>query len=185
MKVTSIEPTPNPNALKFLVDSNLSTSGVQQFDNSEAGESSPLAKVLFAVDGVETVFYASQFVTVRKKENVTWNGLQKIVVQTIESFDPKQLKTAKNSSSAPAIHGSPPNKSELLEKINQVIDNNVRPPLEGDGGGIEVISLDGFVLSIHYQGACGGCPSSSQGTMTAIENLLRAMVDPRIQVVSS
>jgi Fe-S cluster biogenesis protein NfuA len=47
-----------------------------------------------------------------------------------------------------------------------------------------VIELKDFVLTIHYQGACGSCPSSTAGTMMAVQNLLQRMVDRRLRVVS-
>ena len=73
----------------------------------------------------------------------------------------------------------------LLEKINAVLDEKVRPALAGDGGGLNIIGLDGLTLKIHYQGACGSCPSSTTGTMMAIQNMLKKEVDPGIQVVSA
>jgi Fe-S cluster biogenesis protein NfuA len=76
------------------------------------------------------------------------------------------------------------NSGELMDRINAVIDENVRPALAGDGGGLEVISLEGYTLTIHYQGACGSCPSATAGTMGAVQNLLQRLVDPRIKVVS-
>ncbi|HIO70018.1 MAG TPA: NifU family protein, partial [Nitrospirales bacterium] len=71
----------------------------------------------------------------------------------------------------------------LLEKINAVLDEKVRPALAGDGGGLNILGLDGLTLKIHYQGACGSCPSSTAGTMMAIQNVLKKEVDEGIQVV--
>ena len=76
-----------------------------------------------------------------------------------------------------------PRDDELLKKINKVLEDTIVPALAGDGGGLEVLGLDNYVLTIHYQGACGGCPSAVSGTMMAVQNLLQKMVDPRIQVV--
>ena len=69
-------------------------------------------------------------------------------------------------------------------KIEEIIDENVRPALAGDGGGLEVLAYQDGVLTVHYQGACGSCPSASAGTLYAIQNLLQRMLDPKIQVVS-
>ena len=73
----------------------------------------------------------------------------------------------------------------LLKKINEILDTRVRPALAGDGGGLEVMGLDGHTLKIRYQGACGSCPSSIRGTLVAIENLLRREVNSTIEVVSA
>jgi len=72
----------------------------------------------------------------------------------------------------------------LLDRINQVLDEKVRPGLAGDGGGLEIIGLNDKKLLIRYQGACGSCPSSIGGTMMAIEYMLKEDVDPEIEVIS-
>jgi Fe-S cluster biogenesis protein NfuA len=74
---------------------------------------------------------------------------------------------------------------ELLDRINAILDDRVRPALAGDGGGLEVIGLDGKTLLIRYQGACGSCPSSVAGTLMAIQNLLQTEVDETLAVVSA
>ena len=56
------------------------------------------------------------------------------------------------------------------------------PALAADGGGLEVVGYQDHVLSVRYQGACGGCPSSTGGTLFAIQNLLQRLVDEKIKV---
>jgi Fe-S cluster biogenesis protein NfuA len=70
----------------------------------------------------------------------------------------------------------------LLQQINALLDDRVRPALAGDGGGLQVLGLEGKTLFIRYQGACGSCPSSSAGTLMAIQNLLQAEVDEALVV---
>jgi Fe-S cluster biogenesis protein NfuA len=59
----------------------------------------------------------------------------------------------------------------------------VRPYLQGDGGDLYVLGLEGNTLQVHYQGACGSCPSSLSGTLAGIENLVRS-IEPDIQVIA-
>jgi Fe-S cluster biogenesis protein NfuA len=66
-----------------------------------------------------------------------------------------------------------------------VLDTQIRPALASDGGGLEVVALEGKKLTIRYQGACGSCPSSISGTLMAIENLLQAEVDGNLTVVAA
>ena len=70
-----------------------------------------------------------------------------------------------------------------LEKINVLLDEEVRPYLQNDGGDLHVLALEGNILRIHYQGACGTCPSSISGTLRGIENMLRTL-EPDIQVIA-
>ena len=70
-----------------------------------------------------------------------------------------------------------------LDKINEILDEQVRPYLQGDGGDLYVLGLEGNQLTVHYQGACGSCPSSISGTLAGIESLVR-QIEPEIEVVS-
>ena len=72
----------------------------------------------------------------------------------------------------------------MLKQINELLDDRVRPALAGDGGGMEILSLENKALTIRYQGACGSCPSAIAGTLKAIENLLQMEVDEEIAVLS-
>lgn len=73
---------------------------------------------------------------------------------------------------------------DRLDEINLLLDQQIRPYLQGDGGDLHVLSLDGNRLVVHYQGACGTCPSSISGTLRGIENLLRT-IEPDIEVVAA
>ena len=71
-----------------------------------------------------------------------------------------------------------------LLKINDILDEKVRPALMGDGGYLEVLGLKDHTLSIRYQGACGSCPSSLTGTLMAIEGMLKQEIDPELEVIA-
>jgi len=71
-----------------------------------------------------------------------------------------------------------------LLRINEILDEKVRPALMGDGGYLEIMGLADHTLSIRYQGACGSCPSSLTGTLMAIESMLKQEVDPELEVVA-
>ncbi|HYY58053.1 MAG TPA: NifU family protein, partial [Pyrinomonadaceae bacterium] len=71
-----------------------------------------------------------------------------------------------------------------LMRINEILDDKVRPALAGDGGWLEVLGLKEHTLTIKYQGACGSCPSSLSGTLMAIEGMLRQEIDPELEVVA-
>jgi Fe-S cluster biogenesis protein NfuA len=60
----------------------------------------------------------------------------------------------------------------------------VRPGLQADGGDLEILELDGNILTIRYEGACGGCPSAMMGTLQAIEGILRTEFNPYLEVVA-
>lgn len=189
MKVQSIQPTPNPNAFKFLVDQPLAKSGqTVAYAKPEQARTDVLAQGMFAIPGVETLFFCENFVTVSMTAKADWRAVAEQVTRLLES----------HIVDAPAAHGVAPDAAvdplatlpkggdpEILAKINTLLDDRVRPALAGDGGGLQVMGLEGKTLFIRYQGACGSCPSSTSGTLMAIQNLLQAEIDEELVVTMS
>ena len=179
-KIADIEYTPNPNAVKFILKEPVTTGASRSFQSAEAAQGDALARSLFEVGDVTSVFYMDRFITINKEEAVEWESLLKRLAEPIRSA-PSVKDAPLPSSVAPAyVPGADP----VLDRINQVLDERVRPGLAGDGGGLEIVGYHDHRLMIHYQGACGSCPSSISGTLYAIENMLREEVDPEIEVIS-
>lgn len=174
--VVETQATPNPDSLKFITDATLVARGALSFENAEKARGHALAEALFAAGPVASVFVMDRFVTVTKFPDAEWPAIEPKIAAAIAA-------AARPAADAPAP-GAAPTADETLARINAVIDENVRPALAGDGGGLEVLDYADHVLTVHYQGACGSCPSATQGTLYAIQNLLQKMVDPKIQVVS-
>ncbi len=178
-KVINIEPTPNPDALKFVVKDPLLKRGVRSFRDFGSAVGDPLGSAIFALGHVTSVFYMDRFVTVNKDPDAQWGDLIDPVCEAIEDspdLDDAEGLAPKNLSNASF--------DEKLERINELLDTRVRPGLAGDGGGLEVMDFDGTTLEISYHGACGSCPSAMGGTLHYIESLLQDEVDPDIRVVS-
>jgi Fe-S cluster biogenesis protein NfuA len=74
--------------------------------------------------------------------------------------------------------------SPELAAIEEILDRTIRPGLQADGGDVEVLNLEGNILTIKYEGACGTCPSSMAGTLQAITSFIRDEFDPEIEVVA-
>ncbi|MDE3245049.1 MAG: NifU family protein [Acidobacteriota bacterium] len=178
-KVINIEPTPNPDALKFIVQPALLRSGTRSFKDFASAVGDPLASGIFALGKVTSVFYMDRFVTVNKESGSEWTDLIDPVCEVIED-----LKLEEPSVGGHIAAGPDAGDDEKLRKINELLDNRIRPGLAGDGGGLEVISFDGATLEISYHGACGACPSSTSGTLRYIEGMLQDEVDPNIRVIS-
>ena len=183
-KIADIEPTPNPNAMKFILREPLTIGGSRSFDRPSDAEGDALAKALFEIDNVASVFYMDRFLTITKDPFGNWDEMLPQVAGPIRS-----APAATEPMAAPAGAGAEAaapyvDDEDLLERINAVLDDRIRPGLAGDGGGLEVISLHDRTLTIRYQGACGSCPSSIAGTLMAIEQFLKQDVDPDIEVVS-
>tara|TARA_Y100000588_G_scaffold194674_1_gene208784 strand:- start:883 stop:1242 length:360 start_codon:yes stop_codon:yes gene_type:complete len=68
------------------------------------------------------------------------------------------------------------------EVVNALLDIAIRPALANDGGGINILSIEGKQIKINYQGACGSCPSSTTGTLQYIEQFLKEAISPDLEV---
>ncbi|MBK8726171.1 MAG: NifU family protein [Holophagaceae bacterium] len=178
-KVINIEPTPNPDALKFICQPALLRGGTRSFKDFASAVGDPLASAIFALGKVTSVFYMDRFVTVNKETACEWSDLIDPICEAIEDVKLEVEATGGNMAAGPDASAD-----EKLRKINELLDHRIRPGLAGDGGGLEVISFDGDTLQISYHGACGACPSSTSGTLRYIEGMLQEEVDPNLRVIS-
>lgn len=184
-KISDIEETPNPNAVKFILREPVSNGVARQYGSSELAQSDPLAKSLFDVGHVVSVFYMDNMITVEKDEESDWDDLLPTLAVPIRAADAVSGGAA---AAAAAAVGGPiaalTSDDPRLLQINEILDEKVRPALMGDGGYLEILGLKENTLSIRYQGACGSCPSSLTGTLMAIESMLKQEVDPELEVIA-
>lgn len=179
LMVEDVDLTPNPHALKFILNERLLNLETRQYPDKQSAQSDPFAKGIFDIDGVVSVFYMDKFVTIEKSTESNWGQIQRPFINFLKSFDKSLIPEEKE------IAVTEEESNELLKKINNLLDQKVRPALAGDGGGLQVLGIDGYTVRIRYQGACGSCPSSISGTLTAIEGLLKRDINPSINVVAA
>lgn len=165
------ESTPNPATLKFLPGRDVMAAGTADFTSAEAATRSPLAKRLFAVEGVSGVFFGSDFVTVSKRDEKEWYVLKPAILGAImEHFTTGEPLLLDDNSAASEDAGED---SEIVQTIKELLDTRVRPAVAQDGGDITFQGFEEGVVYLHLQGACAGCPSSTATLKMGIENLLK------------
>lgn len=177
--VEDVDLTPNPHALKFILNKKLLNYETRQYPDRDSAKNDPFAAGILELNGVVSVFYMDKFVTIEKAPDANWGQIQRPFIEFLKKFDSELIP--EENVKAPTAE----EENMLLKKINELLDQKVRPALAGDGGGLEVLGIDGFTVKIRYQGACGSCPSSISGTLMAIEGLLRRDVNPSIEVVAA
>lgn len=170
------QPTPNPLSLMFVPGRTvLEKGGTMSFNTPREAMSSPLAKRLFAIDGVTSVFFGSDFVTVTKSEDYTWAVLKPDVFAAImdhySSGDPLLYDDADEGA---AEHLISDDDDEVVAMIKELLETRIRPAVQEDGGDIRFHAFDpeSGVVGLKMMGACSGCPSSAITLKSGIENML-------------
>jgi Fe-S cluster biogenesis protein NfuA len=185
-KIDNIEETPNPNAVKFVLKEPVSNGAARQFQSADEAADDPLARALFEVGPVVSVFYMGNMITVEKEEAEDWDDLLPRLAVPIRASAaatggaPLATEVGAEGGALGALLSDDPR----LLRINEILDERIRPALAGDGGWLEVLGIKENTLTIKYQGACGSCPSSITGTLMAIEGMLKQEVDPELEVVA-
>lgn len=183
-KIAEIDGTPNPNARKFVLKEPLTWGIKRSYDNAEEAKDDPLASALFAIPHVTNVFYIDNWLTVTQDGGADWPELTRSIAEPIRAAPAAGAQSAATVAAATAASADlSPEDQQRLDMINGLLDEQIRPYLQSDGGDLYVIGLEGNTLSVHYQGACGSCPSSISGTLSAIEFLVKS-IEPDIEVVT-
>ena len=188
MKIAEIEYTPNPNAVKFILTEALTPFGVTaEFHSAEDAEAVPLAKRIFEIENVISLYYTDKWLTVTQNGESDWTQLMRSVATPIRELT---VDDASLGAGYAAPGGEPLDiegkglDDERIPMIREILEEEILPFLQGDGGGLQIKALVDNQLFIRYEGACGTCPSASMGTLLAIENLVQMEVDPELEVVS-
>jgi len=191
-RIAEIEFTPNPNARKFILREPLTYGVSKSYESADQAKGDSLAEALFAIPHVSNVFYVDHWLTVTQDGGAHWPDLLRQLAVPIRDAESAQEKSAQLiNDSAGKVDGMPaqsgcemtPEEQQKLALIQEMLDEEVRPYLQGDGGDLHVIGIEGNVLKVHYQGACGSCPSSISGTLAGIEGMVRR-IDPEMEVVA-
>ncbi len=183
------ESTPNPRTLKFLPGRDVLGAGSREFVDTDAALASPLASILFEVDGVERVYLGGDFLTITKSDAVEWPHLKPHVLAAImDHFTSGRPVLAEagaladdNDADDAAYEGEA---AGIVKELRAIIEARVRPAVARDGGDITFHSWDHEhgVVRLNMRGSCAGCPSSTLTLKQGIENMLKHYV-PEVRAV--
>ncbi|MCW3078298.1 MAG: NifU family protein [Bacteroidetes bacterium] len=192
------EETPNPSSVKFVANKLLLVSGAsaEYLSVAEAAEA-PIVKELFKFPFVKSIFIASNFITVTKRDSVEWEEIRDELRVFITEYLNKgkeiinklpQKEVAKDSGFKETVtvntqHASPSN--DVENKIIEVLEQYIRPAVESDGGQITFKELKDGVVTVQMRGSCSGCPSSTMTLKAGIEALLKRLLPDDVKEVVS
>jgi Fe-S cluster biogenesis protein NfuA len=178
--------TPNPESIKFLPgrpvlttsttgdasDANTNGFYVTSKEKQEIARS-PLAKLLFEIDGIKGIYLGPEFITVTKRAEANWGHIRTLVFSAIMDF----YATGK-----PALTSTPEitdttileDDDEGVAMIKELLESRIRPAVQEDGGDIRYVgfAVDTGLVTVQLAGSCVGCPSSSVTLKNGVENML-------------
>ena len=151
--------------------------GTMDFSSIRYTHISPMARQLFQIDGITRVFFAKDFISVTKEDNLDWAHLKPEILGVITDHYTKGLPlfTEELPSDDTVIHSDD---TEAVQMIKEIIETRVRPFVQEDGGDITFIDFDEEegLVTVEMKGSCAGCPSSSVTLKNGIEGMLKHYV---------
>ena len=187
-----VQDTPNPLSLKFLPGQKLLTGQLAgrtfEFTSArEAAQRSPLARDLLRIEGVRSVFFGEDFVSVQKQsEDEDWALLKPLIFAAImdhlQSGRPVIKEEATTGEDGQPTYQGPsdtailPEDDEVVATIKELLEQRIKPMVQEDGGDVLYEGFEDGVLRLMLKGSCTGCPSSSVTLKMGIKNMMQFYV---------
>lgn len=187
------ESTPNPTVMKFVSNKKLVLQTVE-FKNIDDAKNAPLAKALFHFPFVKEVFIDENYLSIMKFDIAEWED----ITQELREFIREYLEQGKDVLIEDSVQPSPSKSEEKApvreiqlddtsKEIVAILDEYIKPAVASDGGNIlfESYDEDQKLVKVILQGACSGCPSSTFTLKNGIENMLKEMLQGRVERVEA
>lgn len=193
------ESTPNPSTMKFVADIRLTEEPVEYTNASQAKGSSSFAEALFNFPFVTGLFFTNNFVTVTKNDALQWEYVSNelrafiadwlmkhdVVIEKLPEVQDVEETTDSNTQKS-TVNVQAEINTDADRMIVDLLDEFVRPAVEGDGGAIDFVCFDDVTgtVTVLLRGSCSGCPSSTATLKGGIESLLKTHM-PEVQAVEA
>ncbi|KAJ3314300.1 hypothetical protein HDV04_000682 [Boothiomyces sp. JEL0838] len=175
------ELTPNLDSIKFKPGKPLLESPqakTHEFLSPRDAMKSPLASKLFRIDGVKSVFYGYDFLTITKDPDTNWQILKPDIYSSIMDYVSTEGPLFSSSNDTTITEED----SEIVAMIKELLDTRIRPTIQEDGGDIEFIKFENSTVYVKLRGACRTCDSSTLTLKNGIENMLMHYI-PEVEQV--
>jgi Fe-S cluster biogenesis protein NfuA len=183
--IIHVELTPNPNAIKFITEIDISPDQPIHFGSlDEARIRSSLASELFSIKSVKSVFFGSHFITITKDEEVSWDVLTNEVISVITDYITFGKEILDKEFDSGLLSNNNNDITEIEKQIIEIIETRVRPSVAMDGGDIVYKGFKNGIVGLELRGSCAGCPSSIVTLKDGIESMLKHFV-PEVKSVEA
>ena len=143
---------------------------------------SPLAARLLNIDGITSIFYGPDFITVTKAADANWAHVKpevfSLITEAVTSGE-QIVNTVENQSAEAGQEGGQhdtlgynEDDSEVVGMIKELLETRIRPAIQDDGGDIEFRGFEDGNVLLKLRGACRTCDSSTVTLKNGIESML-------------
>lgn len=141
---------------------------------------SPLAARLLDVEGVTSVFYGADFITVTKGSDANWAHIKpevfSIITQAVTSGETivtsVEGATDIDQESGEDSLSYNEDDDEVVSMIKELLETRIRPAIQEDGGDIDLKGFENGIVMLKLRGACRTCDSSTVTLKNGIESML-------------
>ncbi|XP_069156143.1 NFU1 iron-sulfur cluster scaffold homolog, mitochondrial isoform X1 [Procambarus clarkii] len=177
---SSVWPTMDQSPLTKVLES-----GTANFTSITAAQKSPLAKLLFRIEGVCGIFLSTDFITVTKEDDgAEWRTIKPEAFAVIMDFFTSGLPVIHEVDQTVSEHaGCDEDDDETVAMIKELLDTRIRPTVQEDGGDILFRGFDDGIVYLKMMGSCTGCPSSVVTLKNGVQNMLQFYIPEVVEVV--
>ncbi|KAM3415626.1 NFU1 iron-sulfur cluster czeina-like protein [Cercospora zeina] len=188
------EDTPNADALKFIpnhqiLPDNFSSSFLEYMTPRSTlapPHPSPLAQSLMNVEGVSSVFFGRDYITVTKDSSTPWPHVKpevfSLITEAVTNGQPivntvESRGSDEGQSSGEEAATYAPEDEETVGMIQELLETRIRPAIQEDGGDIEFRGFHDGQVMLKLRGACRTCDSSTVTLKNGIESMLMHYIE--------
>ena len=175
------ELTPNPKTVKFIPGKEVSPKKSVSYKDILEAENSPLAKKLFLIDGIDSVFLGSDFISITKTDNFEWQVLKPLILSQVMQHYMSDENVIDEIKETIPVEVNAEDK-DIAIQIEELLETRVRPSVAGHGGDIVFHGYYDGVVELEMRGACSGCPSSLATLKMGVENMLKHYIPEVMEV---
>ena len=175
------ELTPNPKTVKFIPGKEVSPKKSVSYKDILEAENSPLAKKLFLIDGIDSVFLGSDFISITKTDNFEWQVLKPLILSQVMQHYMSDENVIDEIKETIPVEVNAEDK-DIAIQIEELLETRVRPSVAGHGGDIVFHGYSAGVVELEMRGACSGCPSSLATLKMGVENMLKHYIPEVMEV---
>ena len=175
------EVTPNPKTVKFIPGKEVAPKKNVSYKDRIEAENSPLAKRLFLIDGVDSVFLGTDFISITKTDNLDWQVLKPLILSQVMQHYMSGQKVIDEIEESSPVEVDEEDK-DIAIQIEELLETRVRPSVAGHGGDIVFHGYSDGVVELEMRGACSGCPSSLATLKMGVENMLKHYIPEVMEV---